>query len=435
MRQRRRYIIYVLLFLLLVVNYMDRSALSVAATPIEHELKLGPATTGILLSSFLWTYILFVVPSGIFTDRIGTRTINALSIIIWSLATIFTGFATGLTTLIASRLVMGLGESPSYPACGRVVHEWAPAQERGRATAWYNAGAYAGPAIGSVVAVALMHSYGWHAMFWVMGGLGFVWLVAWLLLFRQPERASWLGESEREQILAERTMRQVEDPSEKKNALRALLSNPTIWVLAIVEGCAVYAQYLFLTWLPSYLEHDRGLSVLSSGLYSALPYAVAVVGGIALGLLSDRLLKRETAVTGQRRVAVAVSLLGSAVVLFTPFVASIGLVLTLVSISLMFVSTAITLNIALTNDLLRQQRWAGQGNSVVILGGNLFGVLAPIVTGYVVQVSGAYTGAFVIAGALLIGGCVLVLTLTRKPIGEAADIAGVRTTSGSTAAL
>ena len=421
MREHRRYIVYILLFLLLVVNYMDRSALSVAAGPIGDEFGLGPAATGILLSSFLWTYILFVVPSGIITDRFGTRTTNAVSIVIWSLATVLTGFAAGFAMLVASRLLMGLGESPSYPACGRVVHEWAPVRERGRATALYNSGAYAGPAIGSVVAAALLHAYGWHAMFWVMGALGFGWLAAWLLLFRQPEKAGWLSGDEREHILAERGMRESEGGSPQRVALRVLLSNRTVWVLAVVEGCAVYTQYLFLTWLPGYLEHARGLSVLSGGLYSAIPYAVAVVGGIALGLLSDRLLNRESAETGQRRVAVAVSLLLSAVVLFAPFVSSIGAVLVLVSVSLMFVSTAITLNIALANDLLRRQHWAGQTNSLVILGGNVFGVLAPIVTGFVVQASGSYTGAFVIAGALLIGGCVLVLTLTRTPIGQAED--------------
>ena len=424
MRENRRYIVYVLLFLLLVVNYMDRSALSVAAGPIGDQLNLGPASMGVLLSSFLWTYVLFVVPSGIVVDRLGTRLMNVWSIGVWSVATILTGVAGGFAALIGARLLMGLGESASYPTCGRVVHEWAPDSERGRATAWYNSGAYAGPAIGSVIAAGLLNAYGWHVMFWVLGAIGFVWLGAWLLLFRQPERAPWLGERERERILAERSMPRkdtLEHRGETKPALRALLSCRTVWVLALVEGCAVYTQYLFLTWLPGYLETARGMSVLSGGLYTAIPYAIAVVGGIGLGIGSDRLLARRGAHTGQRRVAVAGSLIASAVVLAAPFAPSVGLVLALVSISLMFVSTSISLNIALANDLLREQRWAGQANSLVILGGNILGVLAPIVTGFVVAATGGFTGAFLIAGALLILGSALVLTLTNRPIAESID--------------
>jgi ACS family glucarate transporter-like MFS transporter len=270
-----------------------------------------------------------------------------------------------------------------------------------------------------VLAATLLHAYGWHAMFWVLGALGFVWFAAWLLIFRKPEDARWLSDREREKILAERSMRADEaaaDPAHVKAVMKALLSNRTVWVLAAVEGCAVYTQYLFLTWLPGYLEKARGMSVLSGGLYTAIPYAVAVVGGIALGVVSDRLLRNTGAHTGRRRRAVAAALLASAVVLAAPFVPATWMALALVSVSLMCVSTSISLNIALTNDLLRERSWAGQANSLVILGGNILGLLAPIVTGFIVSATGGFTGGFIIAGALLVLGCVLVLTMTHQPI-------------------
>jgi ACS family glucarate transporter-like MFS transporter len=415
MRHRRRYLVYGLLFLLLVINYMDRTALSVAIIPIQHDLHLSPAMTGVVLSSFLWAYVLCVVPSGILVDRIGTRMTNTLSITVWSLATIATGFAGGLVALLSTRVVMGLGESATYPACGRITREWAPEGERGRATAIFNAGAYAGPAVGSLLAAWLLSQHGWHVMFWVMGVIGLAWLVPWLVWFRLPEHSRWLTNSERDHITAQRGT-PARDAAPGAPALRALARQRTIWVLAIAQGTAGYTQYLFLTWLPSYLEHVHGLSVFASGTYSAIPYVAAVIGGVAIGTLSDRLLKAGGTHSGNRRIGVAACLLASSVVLAAPAITSTAGALAVISISLMFVATALTLNIALTNDLVRDQRAAGQANSIVILGGNTFGVLAPIITGLIVQVSGGYTAAFIVAGALLITGATLVLTLSRRPI-------------------
>jgi ACS family glucarate transporter-like MFS transporter len=257
MRHRRRYLVYGLLFLLLVINYMDRTALSVAIIPIQHDLHLSPAMTGVVLSSFLWAYVLCVVPSGILVDRIGTRMTNTLSITVWSLAAIATGFAGGLVALLSTRVVMGLGESATYPACGRITREWAPEGERGRATAIFNAGAYAGPAVGSLLAAWLLSQHGWHVMFWVVGVIGLVWLVPWLVWFRLPEHSRWLTNSERDHITARRgtPARDAATGATGAPALRALARQRTIWVLAIAQGTAGYTQYLFLTWLPSYLEH------------------------------------------------------------------------------------------------------------------------------------------------------------------------------------
>lgn len=417
----RRWWVYTLLFLLVTVNYMDRSALSVAAKPITQEFGLSPGETGLLLSTFLWSYLLFLIPSGILTDRLGTRFTNAISIAVWSAATALVGVLRGFGALVAARLLMGAGEAPTYPACGRVLQEWAPAAERGRVVATYNSGAYAGPALGSIVAAALVTGFGWRTMFVVLGAVGFVWLAVWLLWFRDPARARWLTSEERDKILRERGLPAEVDSSagQPPVGLLTLLRYRSMWGVALVQSAAVYTQYLFLTWLPGYLEQAHGLSVLKSGTFTAIPYVVSMVLGIALGVVFDRMLTGEAAAAGRRRLMVAGCLLVSAVVLVTPFVSSVAIILTLISVSLTCVSSAVSMNLALLGDLLRSRQLAGRANSIAMIGGNLFGLAAPIVTGYVVQITGSYTTAFLVAGIFLLLGTTVALTMTRSPIGIA----------------
>ncbi len=417
---RRRWWVYTLLFLLVAINYMDRSALSVAATPISQEFGLSPGQMGVLLSTFLWTYLLCLIPAGILTDRLGTRWTNALSIAVWSAATVLAGLVRGFGALVGARLLMGVGESTTYPAAGKVVQEWAPASERGRVVATYNSGAYAGPALGSIVAAALVTAYGWRTAFVVLGGVGFVWLAAWLIWFRDPAQARWLGAEERERILRERGLADEAPATEggPRVGVLELLRHRSMWGVALVQSAAVYTQYMFLTWLPGYLEQARGLSVLRSGAFTAIPYVVAMVLGIALGVVVDRMLNTEARATGRRRLVVAGFLLVSSVVLLTPFVSSIAVLLVLISISLTCVSSAVSMNLALLADLLRSPRLAGRANSIAMVGGNVFGLAAPIVTGYVVQVTRSYTAAFLVAGFFLLLGTAVALTMTRTPIGR-----------------
>lgn len=426
MRYNRRYIVYILMFLLLVINYADRSVLSVAAKPIADNFHLSVSSLGIVFSVFLWTYIVCLLPAGFLADRIGPKKTAAIAIVFWSLATVLTGFAGSVGVLIITRLVMGAGEAGAYPSLGRVSLDWIAERERGRVTAIYNSGSYAGPAIGSLVSVALIAHFSWHAAFYLMGAVGFVWLGLWLWLYAKPEVARWLTGRERDHIL---TNRRVTASTAKLPApsgadlLRLLTHNRSMWVLVLMQGCAVYTQYLFLTFLPSYLESSHHLSVFTGGVESAVPYFVAVVGGIGLGLLSDRLLRGREVSTGRRRFMVAASLLISAIVLVTPFVNSVVVVLILVSISLTFVATSITLTIALGVDLLRDHRLTGQVQALIPIGGNAFGLLAPIVTGFVVQHSGSYDTAFVVAGVLLLAGSILAVTGAHTPIGEAPTVA------------
>jgi ACS family glucarate transporter-like MFS transporter len=206
-------------------------------------------------------------------------------------------------------------------------------------------------------------------------------------------------------------------------SLALLLRSRTMWGLAVAQGCAGYTLYLFMTWLPTYLATTHGFNVLKSSAYSAVPYGAAAVLGLLLGRVSDSYLRRGQLANGGRRKIIATCMVVSSVILAAPFVSSTWFILALISISLTCVSTAMAMNIALTNDLLNDGARAGMAVSILIFGGNTFGLLAPIVTGYAVSATGTFSTAFVIAGALLLAGMTLTLTLTRQPIDTAPKIA------------
>jgi ACS family glucarate transporter-like MFS transporter len=418
MLAKRRYLVYASLFLLNTVNYADRTNLSVAAGSIASTFDLSPVQLGYMFSSFLWTYLFCLIPAGLAVDKFGARAITALALVVWSVGGILTGLASTFFLLLGSRLILGIGEAASFPAGGRIVREWAPRSERGLAASVLNAGSYAGPALGGVFVGWLITHLGWRGSFVVTGLIGVIMGFAWAVLYRTPLKAVWLSEDER------RLIREGESAAApagakgtpRRGAMRTLLASRTMWGLALTQGCAGYTLYLFLTWLPTYFERARGMSIMNSSLLTSAPYATACILGIALGWLSDRLLTPEALSRGARRNMICAVLLLSSVVLITPLMESNWAIVAIISIALTCVSTAMSMNIALTNDLLREQSYAGVATSFLILGGNLFGLAAPIVTGYAVAASGGFAAAFTIAGVLLLAGALASIALTRATI-------------------
>lgn len=415
----RRNLVYAGLFVVMFINYLDRMNLSVAAKDIATTYGLSPVEMGYVFSAFLWTYLVLLIPAGVAADRFGGRTITYASLGLWSLAGICTGLATSYTAMFASRLVLGAGEAASYPAGGRIAREWAPNGERGLAMALLNSGAHAGLCVGAILVGWLVVAFGWRGSFFVTGGLGITLAIAWYALYQPPEKARWLSPEERSHILAHRGAGGSEGPAEAVSqgaALAGLLRSPSMWALALTQGCAGYTLYLFMTWLPNYLASARGMDVLKSGLFTAVPYGVSAFLGIALGALSDRMLRRPGTKPADRRKLIAGLLLTSSVILIAPLVDSVWLILALISLSLACVGTAMAMTIALTTDLLADGRHAGVAVSLLIMGGNVFGLAAPIVTGYVVAGTGGFSGAFVIAGVLLVAGAIIVVSGATRAI-------------------
>jgi len=418
--RRRRLAIAVGLLFIMTLGYADRVNVSVAAPHIIDEFGLSKGQFGIVSSAFNWTYALLLIPVGTLADKVGTRLLLPLSIVVWSLGAGLTGASVGLVTLLAARLLMGAGESPVYPGGNLVVREWAPATERGFFTGMLNAGSLAGPAIGAVVAAYLVTSVGWRESFFILGGFGVVVGIVWFVVYDTPEKSKWLTPDERDHILATREVA-TSGADQVPMRLGSLLRTQTIWGLMVTQGCAVYTNYLFLSFLPLYLVDTRGLEDLGAGWVTGVTYGIAAVGSLGVAVLSDRALRGKDVRTGVRRRSVVTTLLMAAPLLALPWVSNIALIVVLISWVLVFVFSAITLNYALAGDLTVDKRSAGRVFALVTLGGNLFGLLAPIVTGYLVDGTGSYTLPFVVAVVLLGIGAVASARLSRRTLQPAAS--------------
>jgi MFS family permease len=411
----RRLWIAGLLFMNIFVNYMHRISLSVAAPSIAHDFHWDAGKMGLLFSSYQWTYCLFLLLWGWGSDRIGTRWINALSVTLWSIAAMLTGLATGFAGMMSTRLALGAGEAASFPTSSKVVRQWFPACERGQATAIFNSGSFAGPAFSAPLVTWLLLREGWRLAFVVTGALGFVWVAAWLALFRKPSECSWLPAPERDYILAN-TETEGTSKAAGKGALFRLIRRQTMWGLFLTQGCCAYTMLLFLFWLPSYLVQSRHMSMTKASWFTSIPYVVAAILGLFVGKLSDALLSPEQIRNGKRRRLLLVFIFLSGSVLLTNVVSNEYILLLLVSISLSCISSALALNITLTSDLVWDSGMLGVAIGFLILGGNIFGSLVPIITGYIVKWTGNFDYAFYLAGFLLLMAAIFCVTMTRAPI-------------------
>lgn len=416
---RRRWFVYALLFTLLMISMLDRINMSVAGSSIAKEMGLGSAALGWLFSSFLWIYLICLLPAGAITDRLGTRWAISAAMALWSVAQLGSGLAPTLGLLLISRLGLGTFEAFTNPGANSVIREWAPRSERGLASAVWISGSLAGPVVGALLTSWLVADFGWRISFVVTGLIGVVFALFWWALFRAPEQASWLGAAERSKVLSERDVTAGVGQS-SSIGYRGLFGSPTMWGLFVVQGCLTYTAYFFLTWLPGYMQMAHHLSIMGSGIYTALPYGLAIVFCIALGRLCDGLLSTEQLHAGKRRYAVALGSVATAVVLLAPFVQSMIVIVAMLTVALTFSGTSQSWNFALTNDLLRTPADVGRAFALLTLGGNSFGILAPIVTGYLVARTGSFNIPFVVCGALALVGSLVALMGARVPIGHAA---------------
>jgi ACS family glucarate transporter-like MFS transporter len=414
----RRYWVYFLLFLFNVICYLDRINMSVAGRSVAQEFALSPVQLGYLFSSFLWAYVAMMLPSGRAVDALGMHRLAAIGAAVWSVAQMLSGAATGFGTMILARLGLGAGEAPTFPVSYRGVRDWAPYTERGFAVGCIQAGTLFGPALSAPLVAWLIAATSWRLSFVITGAIGLLWVAVWLIFVSTPEQTRWLPEPERQRILAER---HGTEPVVDHGGIgyRGLLRSPSMWGLAISQGCAVYSVYLYLSWLPNYLQTARGLSIVNSGLFTSVPFLIGGAVIILTNWIGDRILTPQSMRSGGRRMVVVACLLFCSIGMAIPFVDSLTMVVILTIFPVSFGGTATATNAALANDLLRSQADSGRAFAFMVLGGNVFGLLAPIVTGYIVQITGSFSSAFVLAGGLSLIGAAVSFSLTRHTLGEA----------------
>lgn len=422
MWKSKRLYVMILLFLASLINYIDRVSMSVAAPSVAKEFGWDAATMGIVMSAFLWSYALALVPMGWMTDKLGAKKLNTYAVTLYSAAAMATGMASGFVSMMAARLALGAGEASTMPSNSKVVRQWFTIQERGLATALARSGAEAGPALGFPLVALLVTNYGWRESFIITGAIGFLWVVIWLKFFRDdPQKCEWLSEGERQHIAANTDAPRavataVQQQGVGGSVIWKLLQHRTMWGLALSQGCIMYTQYLVLTWLPSYLMKAKGMEMMKASLFSSFAFVAAWILGILVCKISDSLLTPEKVRQGHRRKMVVIFMGMASIFVFTAMADSPIAIFIIITLVKTFLSSTIGLNMTLTNDLVANPAVAGTAFGLLLLGGNLFGSFAPVATGFIVKATGSFDIAFYLAGALIVIGAAISFFFTRKPI-------------------
>lgn len=388
MTSARLWVLLVLLVASIGINYIDRSNLSVAATDLSRELSLNSEHLGLLLGAFFWTYAAFQLVAGWAVDRYNVYKLFGASFLIWSAATALMGFAGSLGSLFALRLVLGVGESLAYPAYARIIACDFPARHRGLANSAIDAGAKAGPALGTLIGGLIVARFGWRWLFYLLGFGAMLWLVPWFALIPRGKHATAASGIQ----------------SGGPDFLE-IAKKRDFWGTVVALFCGNYAWYFVLTWLPPYLEMERHFSKTMMAVYGSIPYWGIAVASITCGWISDRLIDR-----GGKPMRVRKAFAVSGLLLMTMILPANMLSNQVASMALLTAGCLAyglwSSNIwAISQTLAGPSaagRWTGMQNCL----GNFAGVIAPWLTGFIVQKTGHFFLAFVaVCVCLVIGAC------------------------------
>lgn len=384
----RRWTVIVLLFLAVLVNYVDRGNLSIVAVPLMEEFNISPLRLGTLLSAFFWTYTLLQIPVGYLVDRFGLKWTYAIAFLVWSLASAAVGVATSFGQVLAFRLLLGIGESVAQPASLAYIRQNFDEDQQGLPSAVYLAGMMIGPATGAFLGAALLEQLGWRDLFIYTGLGGCLWLIPWLWLVPS-------GKPKKELPMPGTVVQRV--PVEWSRLLR----NRTCWGITFGAFFYSYYWYFCLTWLPSYLVMAHGLSFLKMGAYTALPLlGMAIVSTIS-GRAADKIIaKGNSPLAIRRRFVVIGFLIGSSLLLLLA-VKTVTAVFGVLVFSLLGLGVASANYWALTQTISPRGvigRVIGYQNTVA----NLAGICAPVLTGHLVGEAKNFHMAILFAGSALL---------------------------------
>jgi ACS family D-galactonate transporter-like MFS transporter len=409
-----RWLMIWLCFLANAIAYIDRANLAVATPAIRAELGIDATAMGLVLSAFFWTYAFMQLPAGWFIDKVGVRISLAFAVTWWSLFTMATGAARGVSQFVAMRLMLGVGEAASLPSFTKVAFNWFPRTERGLACSIFNSGSATGSALSLPLVALLIAMWGWRGAFIVTGLIGILWAVAWWFIYRDPEQYRAIAPHQVDALLAQRGVPPSVAATVKVSWLD-LFRYRTVWGLMIGLFCLNFAIYFFITWFPSYLLQARGFSLASLGTLGMLPALMAIPGNWLGGYTSDRLMKMGWSPTKARKTCLVGGMLMSSSITLAAVVEGTGACLALFSLayaSLSFVGAnvwTVASEVAPTPGHVASiggiQNWAG----------NLAGIMITTFTGLMLTITqGSYVVPLAVAGGLCLVGAMSYLFIVDK---------------------
>ena len=395
------------LFLIGVVNYLDRSALSIANTTIQKDLAISPMQMGVMLSAFSIAYAFSQLPLGALIDKLGSKLALGGSLVVWSVAQAAFGLFSSYGHLVGLRVLLGIGEAPVFPSAAKALSEWFDTQERGTATGWVWSSTCIGPCLAPPLLTVFMVHLGWRGMFILTGVLGLLLAVCWFKFYKS--KAQYMAETGRAEPVP------VQQAKAPKVRWTSLFKDRNTWGAFLGFMGVIYMIWLNLTWLPGYFEREHGLDLYRTAWVVSLAYLFGALGTIVAGKCCDRLVARGMRVLASRKLMVILGLLGGALfTLIVAFTTNVVACVVLLCLTMFFINISSATAWMIVNTIVPSERVASFG-SIQNFGGYLAGSIAPILTGFSVQQSGSFSSAFVISAVVAACSAFAYFTLLKEP--------------------
>jgi ACS family hexuronate transporter-like MFS transporter len=403
-----------LLMCITVINYIDRSALGVAAPSMMKDLNIDVAYYGLwVVGAFQVVYGVSQFFAGRVIDWLNIRVGYSVALGVWSLAQVLTGLASGGRSLAVFRGMLGMGEAGNFPGAIKTVSQWFPPKERTIATGILNIGSGLGSFLAPFLVVWIILNYHWRAAFVVTGLIGFAWIVVWLIAYRSPDKHPWVSKKELDYIRSGEALLKVADPPKEKGTYKLVLPQKNFWALALARFLSEPAWQFFTYFIPIYLTSVRGFSMKQVAWSAAVPFIAADLGCLFGGFLSPYFIKKGVAVIRARKLAVTIPAVMMIAAVFIGVVQSAELAVVFFSIGAFSHQAISSTLLTLPADLF-PKRTVATANGMSGTFGYLGGFLFTASVGFVAKAIG-YTPLFVAMGLFDIIGAIILWSLLREP--------------------
>ncbi len=419
-RTRARFAILGMIFVTVVVNYMDRTNIAVAAPAIKEDWGLSTIQMGYIFSAWGIAYAACQIPGGIFVDRFAARVFYPFLLISWSIATVIHAFVGSVAGLVGCRIAVGVLEAPSYPTNNKVVTSWFPKEERASAIALYTSGQFVGLAFLIPVLTVIQSYVGWKGLFIVTGLIGIVWGIVWYLFYREPEDHFMVNDAELDHIqkdLNSSPATTVHPEKAKFNiaaffkTLLPAVSHKELWGIYIGQFCLGSTFIFFLTWFPTYLVEYRGLDFIKSGYIASIPFLAGFIGILLSGFTSDYLVRKGVSAEWARKSPVILGMLLSTSLMGAAYTDNNTLIVIFLSIA--FFGNGLASIAWVFVSLLAPKNILGLVGGVFNFCGGLSAIVIPIAIGIIVK-DGGFEPALILIGSLALLGAISYIFLVGK---------------------
>ena len=406
-RSKRRYLTLFMIFVTVVICYVDRANLAVASAHIQAEFGISKTQMGYIFSAFAWTYTLCQIPGGWFLDRMGSKITYFIAIMGWSIATLLQGFATGLGSLMGLRAITGLFEAPAFPTNNRIVTSWFPEQERASAVGFYTSGQFVGLAFLTPLLIWVQEILSWHWVFIITGAVGIVWALIWRFVYQPPRKSKGVNSAELEYIQAGGGMIDGDVVTEKKARVAMTAAD---WKLVfhrklvgvyLGQFAITSTLWFFLTWFPNYLTQEKHIAALTAGFMTTVPFLAAFFGVLLSGFVADRLLRSGKSIGFARKTPIICGLLLSTCIMGANYTNDPLWIMVLMALAF-FGNGFASITWSLVSSLA-PVRLIGLTGGVFNFVGGLGGITVPLVVGYLAQDYGFAPSLIYISVVALLG--------------------------------